>query len=294
MKSSVGLGTRRPEIRRPEIRRPRTRKQLGAALVLLLVCPFFSALAEESAASTESEWLLVTLKDSLAIAEGDVLRFRHTLGNVQVKTGDTDRVQVTALAQHHADDPRKPEIQFVPKAAGAAQDLRVEFAHLEVEEQEAWAKRRIDIGLLLPQGTAFEIETTDGSIETKGVTAPATLTTKSGEILCKKSGGNLTARSERGEIRVILQRTGPGHAVQLSSLTGEIWATLLEGARAEIGLETRGPITTDYSIEIDRKAGSPFKKGRVQIGLEGGSQVQIKSHSGSIRLQGLIAPEGHE
>jgi len=266
----------------------------GAALLLLLVSPFLSVFAEEPTAGAESEWLLVTLKDSLAVEEGDVLRFRHTLGNVQVKTGDTDRVQVTALAQHHADDPRKPEIQFVPKASGATQDLRVGFAHLEVEEQEAWAKRRIDIGLLLPQGTAFEIETIDGSIETKGVTAPAKLTTKNGEILCKKNGGDLTAHSERGDIRVILQRTGPGHAVNLSSLTGEIWATLLEGARAKIDLETRGPITTDYSIEIDRKAGSPFKKGRVRIGLEGGSQIQIKSHSGAIRLQGLIAPEAHE
>ena len=92
-------------------------------------------------------------------------------------------------------------------------------------------------------------------------------------------------------MRVLLRRTGYGGSAALSTLTGDIWCILLEGAGADVTLETRGPVTTDYSVEIDRQPGSPLKRGRIRVG-DGGSAISLKSHSGGVRLQGLIVPEG--
>ncbi len=260
---------------------------MGAALLLL---PLFVAAGEETVPAPKSEWVLATLKDSLEVTNGDTLTLHHSQGDVRLETAAADRVQVTAVAQHHAADPRLPAIRFTP-AKDPARDHRlvVDFAALEIAEREEWAKRRIDIGLLVPEGIAVEIETTDGLIEAKNVQSRATLTSTRGEITYKGTG-DLVAHTERGAIRAILKRTRAEHQVIMTSLTGDLWCTFLEGANAQVDLMTRGPITTDYSIEIDRNAGSPLKKGQVRMGSEG-SAVRLESHSGAIRLQGLIVPE---
>lgn len=240
----------------------------------------------------EPEWLLNTLQDALDVADGDVLSLHHTLGDVRIKTADTNRLQVTAIAQYRADDPRVPKMHFVPSESGdhnGTHQLVIDFTHLEIAENEAWAKRRIDVGLLVPKGLRLEIETGDGLIEAKKIEARSDFRSARGAITYDGSG-DLKAHSERGSVRAQLAKTGSRHSVALSSLTGDIRCILLEGANAQVEVSTRGPVTTDYSIKIDREVSSPLKNGRVKIG-RGGSKISLKSYSGGVRLQGLIAPE---
>ena len=239
--------------------------------------------AQEGDEPTEPEWLLQSLKEARVIDGGEALVVRHLRGDVRVQATDTDRVQVTVLAQYRSDDPRLPEIRWEDAR------LTVDFAALEIAESEAWAKRRIDLGLLVPRELELRIETGDGLIAMKDLTAPVELFSKHGEITYKGTG-ELTARSEHGRIRAVLRETEEGQSIALSSLTGDIQCTFLEGADAQIELRTRGPITTDYSIEIDREVGSPLKKGRVRLG-EGGAVVRLESENGGLRVQGLIVPE---
>ncbi len=262
---------------------------IGAAVLLLPLSPM---VASEPDPTPESAWVLTTLKDSLAVTDGDTLSLRHAWGDVRLETAETDRIQVTAVAQHHSDDPRLPAIRFAAPAPGSARGHRVlvDFAGLEVAEKAAWTKRRIDVGILIPVGIAVEIETTQGLIEAKDVRQQATLTSTNGEITYQGTG-DLVAHSQRGAIRAILKRTDNEHRVTLSSLTSDITCTILEGANAQVEVTTRGPITTDFTIEIERQTGSPLKSGRARIGA-GGSSVRLESHSGTIRLQGLIAPQG--
>ena len=268
---------------------------VSAVLALLLSGVLASATGagEPGGASGESDWLLVTLKDSFSVAEGGRLVFEHLRGDVRVKTAETDRVQVTALAQHHAEDPRKPAIRADAIDSGSLQGslrLSIDFAKLEIAEREAWAKRRIDVGLLIPKGLEVEIETADGLIDVADAMAPARLTSLGGEISYKGSG-SLTARSERGAVDVLIRQTGADQKLHLSSLTGDLSCTFLEGAEAQVSLSTRGPVTTDYSVTLERETGSPLKQGAVQIGSGGGSAVKLESHSGGIRLRALIASE---
>ncbi len=266
-----------------------------AMLVLSALLPLLSGYAQDDSTSTESEWLMNTQKDAFAVTDGDLLTFLHTLGDVRIRTADTDRIQVTIIAQYHTDDPRAPIIRFVPGEAGdnsASHKLMVNFAYLEIAEDEAWAKRRIDVGLLVPKGLRLQIETGDGLIEAEHLEAAVELKSVRGEITYEGTG-DLTAHTERGSIRAHLSKTSATHSVALSSLTGDINCIFLEGANAQVEVSTRGPLTTDYSIDINRDAGSVLKQGRVQIGKDG-SKIRIESHNGSVRLQGLIVPENRQ
>ena len=275
------------------------------ALALGLMCLLSSPVANARQGATEqqqpspeavgvgvpeeesSPWLLNALSDSFEVQGGATLRFEHTWGDVRVEATETDRVQVTALAQYHRDDPRAPAVR-VSQADGTHQ-LVIDFAHLEIAENEAWEKRRIDVGLLVPLGLEIEVRTDRGLIEVKKMEAVSRLVSDKGDIVYKGSG-SLSARTERGSLTAQLLRTGDGRTVDLSTLTGDIRCILLEGARAEITLETRGIVATDHSVEIDREAGSPLKIGRIRIG-EGGTAISLTSHSGGVRLQSLIVPE---
>lgn len=263
-------------------------------MVVLLVALLsgLNAFAQDNTNDEEPEWLLNTMKDALAVADGDVLSFRHPYGDVRIESADTDRIQVTAIAQYRSDDPRVPQMRLVkgePVDGKASHQLIIEFAYLEIAENEAWDNRRIDVGLFIPEGLQLEIETVNGLIETKSLKARTSLKSLTGDIEYKGTA-DIKAHTERGDILAHIRQTGPSHLVELSTLTGDIRSLFLEGANAQINLVTRGPITTDYSIEIDRKVGSPLKMGKVQIG-EGGSQVKLESTNGGIRLQGLIVPE---
>lgn len=234
-----------------------------------------------------AEWLLVSLKDSFELTEG-TLRVRHPWGEVRVEASDTDRVHVTAVAQHHREDPRNPGVRFA--AADDGGDLFVAFAEMDLPEEEAWAPRRIDLGLFVPKGLAVEIETDGDKVEVEKFERPARVVTHGGDLVYEGEG-DLVAETERGSQRVLLQRTGDGRTVRLSSLTGDLWVILLEGARASGTVETRGPITTDYSMEIERDPGAALKVGHFAVG-EGGTELELESYSGGIRLQALIVPEG--
>ncbi len=266
-------------------------------MALLFTAPFLqTASAEENIAVDEqAKWLFNTLKDSLVVQPGDTLSIRHVHGDVRVEADDTDRIQVTALAQYHPDDPRAPTIRFASNPASDdnnGHELNIDFAYLEVAEQQTWAKRRIDVGILVPKSMGLNIETVNGLIELKKIEADAELKSVRGDVNYRGKG-NLAAYTERGDILTRLYDTYDKHQVELSTLTGKIQSVFLEQANATITLSTRGTISTDYSIGIERESGSVLKKGKVQIG-DKGSSINIESNNGDIKLEGLNIPEGSE
>ena len=248
-------------------------------------------LAVEVIADDSTKWMFNTLNDSYKVTKGDTLKFNHHNGDVRIKTADTDHIQVTAIAQLHADDPRKPSIKFISKKSDSnnKHELSIHFDYLDLAEQEAWSKRRIDVGILIPKDLNLIINTSDGIIDAKNIDTSSSFKSIKGKINYKGTG-DLLAYSERGKVTAQFSKTKKSHQVDLSTLTGDIQLILLEGANAHITTETRGPITTDFSVEINREKKSPFKKGMTKIG-KGYSKITLKSHSGGIRIQGLTISE---
>ncbi len=263
---------------------------------LTLFYLFFSAynvLAKNNNADTQqNQWLLNTLKDTQIVGQGDVLNFKHYFGDVRVKAEDTDRIQITAIAQYHKDDPRVPKIRIdtsSQKKSTKQHKLSIEFPYYELVEKAGWENRRIDVGIVVPQGMLVNVETKKGLIEVKQAEAAYELTSISGEIIYEGTG-DVTAHSERGNIFFKSVKTAKNHQISLSTLTGDIRLVLREGANAAIDLITRGPMTSDYSTKIVRKTGSPLKHGSIQVGGSG-SDIELKSHSGGIRVQVINTEE---
>ena len=69
----------------------------------------------------------------------------------------------------------------------------------------------------------------------------------------------------------------------ISTLTGSVLLQVLPRTDAEVRLETRGEISTDYSIEIERAPGEEAKKARAVLGA-GGQVILVSSESGAVRL----------
>jgi hypothetical protein len=51
------------------------------------------------------------------------------------------------------------------------------------------------------------------------------------------------------------------------------------------------PITSDFTIEVDREAGSRLKRA-VAVISDGGQTVRLTSENGAVRLGAVIVPEG--
>jgi len=263
---------------------------VNVSLVLIGILIVCVVSAEKS--SDQSQWLINTLKDSFLVSESDVLRFDHNIGDVRIKTADTDRIQITAIAQYHNEDPHKPIIKLISKKAkGTINEhrLTVNFSHLEIADNEEWSKRRIDVGIIVPEGLKLRVETQNGLIQAKQIVAATELKSHNGDIEYQGSG-NIKAYSERGSMFFKLYKSPASQQVNLSTLTGDIHIVLLEQAKVNVNLKTRGPITTDYSIKIDRKPGSPLKQGFLQTNKTG-SNIKLESHSGGIRVQMINAVE---
>ena len=246
------------------------------------------AMAEES--SVQTQWLINTLKDSFPVAHGDTLVFEHAVGDVRIKTADTDHIEITAMAQYHKDDPRKPNIQLITppnSESEKTQRLSVDFSHLEITENNSWSKRRIDVGIIVPKNLPLKVHTQAGLIEAKDIEARTEFKSLSGNITYNGSGDS-QATSERGALFYKLYNKAASQSVDLTTLTGDIHIVLLEGTPFKADIQTRGPITSDYSIQINHDAGSPLKHGRIKT-KKSGSDFTLNSHSGGVRVQMINA-----
>ncbi|MGD8441485.1 MAG: hypothetical protein PVG53_13215 [Holophagae bacterium] len=216
------------------------------------------------------------------------IRIENVWGSVQLRAGDGDEVVVTAAGQRHRDDPRAPEVRVEESPSGLT--IRTLLGDLaDGEEPTEWRGRRIDIGVFVPETANVWIRTGDGDIEARDLIGRADLETESGDITFR-GFGELEARTGSGSVFAQFRRSEWSRPVVIETRTGDIRAELLEGASVTAEVETRGPITTDFSIAIERRPGSSLKRGVATIGA-GARALRLTSYSGAVRLVAVIVPE---
>ena len=238
-----------------------------------------------------SEWRIEHEQSSHPIGATVELRIVNVWGEVNLRAGEGDQVLVSTASQRHLDDPRAPEVHVEELPDLLTIEVRFDD-RLEVLEKTEWGQRRIDIGVSVPKGLNISIRTRKGDIEVRDLVGRADLETASGSITFKGPGG-LQVRSDTGSILAQFRRSDWSKPVLIETSTGDIRAELLEGASATAEIKTRGSITTDFSIAIERLPGSNLKRGVATIGA-GGQTMQLTSHSGAIRLEAVIVPEKKE
>ncbi|NJL28903.1 MAG: hypothetical protein HC897_13920 [Thermoanaerobaculia bacterium] len=261
------------------------RRKLSTLLALLGAI----VLGGAQAPADPTAWRAEQSRETYAVETAAKVHLVNLLGNVTLKTTEGSEVVVTSIGQRHQDDPGRPELKATRGSEGLMIEVLFSRPEQPGEPDPEWARRRVDLGVLVPKALATSIRTDAGTIEVEGLAALAELETTTGAITFRGPGG-LRARSESGAIFAQLRASGWPVPVEITTTTGDIRAQLLEGAAATVEVETRGPITTDYSMVIERKPGQLLKKGRATVGA-GGQTMGLKSYSGAVRLDAVIVPE---
>lgn len=262
------------------------RRGSGALLLALL-----GAIVLGGAGSSvdPAAWRTEQSRSAWPVEPATKLRIVNLLGNVVLRVSEGSEVVVSSVAQSHQEDPSTPEVKTSKGPDGLTLEVGFSPPPGGGEPRPEWSRRRVDLGVVVPKALAVSIRTGEGTIEVKGLAGTADLETVTGEINYRGTGG-LQARSASGEIFAQLRASGWPDPVEITTANGDIRAQLLEGAAAKVEIETRGPITTDYSIAIERQAGQRLKTGRATVG-PGGQAVRLKSHSGAVRLDAVIVAE---
>ncbi|MEM7354770.1 MAG: hypothetical protein AAF657_28435 [Acidobacteriota bacterium] len=256
---------------------------------------------DETEPIDEKQWSIERKEWNGELAAGYEVEIINPYGDIRVRHGAGRELYFLATVQGHQDDPRKARVEAKAKdsAEGSADNSRgttrieVEYpneAELDLPQIPAsWNKRRVDLTVFVPIDTDTTLRTLAGLAEVRGLEGDLDVSTETGDMRLRIAGG-LRAKTVHGDILAQFRRTRWQDASRIESLTGTIRAELPSGGRAEVELETRGEITTDYSITIRRSEKSQLKQATAKIGVAGPS-LSIKSNKGPIKLIESIVPE---
>ena len=259
-----------------------------------LACLLLAGLAAVPSFGTEipklEDWTIESSSETFATGGVAVLEVDQALGDVRIKGVEVDEVTVTMTAQRHRDDPRRPTI----RRDGEGLSLAVAFVETgpagDAPEDETWSRRRIDIGVQMPKGLDLVVRTGSGRIEVEGVEGTVELSTETGDVFAEIERGGFQASSQQGAIRAKVMSTRSDQPVVMRSVNGSLWVQLLEGASAQVRVESSNLIATDYTMEIDRESGRRFKRGRATVG-EGRRMITLSTVNGQARVSNVIVEE---
>jgi len=239
-------------------------------------------LAPSVAVAREAGWTIERWR--WAGAAGARIAIESAHGDVRVRGAATDEVEVTAVLQHAEGDPLRLEVRVddsgptlrIGVAAGAA-------GGGETVETAEMRRRRADLVVMVPSGVPLLVRTVDGRLEVKGLVAAVDAASRGGAIVLQV-GGEVHARSEWGAVEVVLEAGAGPRPATIETLTGDVLVWLPREADVTATVESRGEITTDYSLAIERDPlDDRLKRATARIGA-GGIPLHVQSNRGNVRL----------
>lgn len=233
-------------------------------------------------APAAEDWLIERHEVSVPVAEAARIEIDNPFGDVRVRPAPGSSIEILGLEQRHREDRGRPEV-VVRQARGT---VRVEVTYPEVapgaDEPAEWRRRRVDVSLLVPADLPLAITTVGGLIEVRKTRGDLFLRSVGGEIVTL-GWGTVDAESDRGDLRIDLLTTSWRTPPRLRTENGDIIVVLPRSARARARLATRGEISTDFSLDIERDPESGHKTALAQIGGEG-MELTATSVNGTIKL----------
>jgi hypothetical protein len=243
---------------------------------MLVLCNLFSILtvvyaADESDYSINRKDLKETLK------AGDKLNILNSIGDIRLRAGGNDVVEVHAVIQNLMKDTPMPRINI--KRSGETLTLTTSFTPNPQGKQD-----RIDLVAFVPEKINTQVETTFGEIDIKGVKDDVSATSQKGKITIRSVMGHVESKNESGSISIELLPEVTSLPQKFLTTTGDISLFFSNGIDADVEVQTSGEISTDFTIQIDfDDKKEPDKIGKATIG-EGGQKISAHSKRGRIRL----------
>lgn len=255
------------------------------ALVLLptLVCLLVSA-AVHGQPTEDADWTLERMDWSSPVDDLRTVTVTNRYGAIRINgtSGElAEKAEFHGMAQYHAEDPRKPVL--VSHVENGALTLEITYPNdADVSDPpDSWRKRRIDITVYVDKNARLNLETLHGDVVIRSYSGPVQIRSESGDVGIKASGP-LQVLSKYGSVEAFFQSTELPPLV-LETISGPIHLSLPWHADPKASLETRGEISSDYSIDIEWLPDSTLKRGSVDKNPST-EPVLLKSNQGDIRL----------
>ena len=235
------------------------------------------------------DWKLEPMEWSVPVEELETITVTNRFGAIRIggTVGElAGIVELHGMVQRHVDDPRQPEV--VREIGDGTFDIEVTYpGDAEVAESpDAWRKRRIDITVYVDKTAKLHVETVHGAVVIKGYAGPIDAVSESGKIQIKTEG-LVDAISKYGEVETIFTGASLPPSFELETVTGPIHLSLPWHLSPRALLETRGEISSDYSVDIEWLPGSTLKRGAVDT-VPTADPVVLRSNQGNIRLHRRI------
>lgn len=261
---------------------PGSARSRSRGLLLLLAALLAPAPAPAEPPAEEpalAEWSVERFTREEKLLPGTAVRIENLHGDLRLRTGPEDLLVAWAVAQRHEQDPRVPALAIEAREGELV--LRVVLPEGEGSAPATWARRRLDLVVEVPAGTAVKARTDRGLVEVRGITGPVEARSRAGDLRFRAKGP-VDLETERGEILVLLDAPRWAFPVRLRTVTGAIELHLRADADAALRLATRGSFTTDFSLEVRRVPGHG-KEAAARLG-EGRAPIELASEQGPVRL----------
>ncbi len=262
-------------------------RRLSSFLVLLL--GFLATVVAAESPQAEESWKNTSRQWTETVASGKRVQVVNPYGDIYFRFGGYEnQVEVVATVQRL--ETHLPELKVAFRHGDEGLDVTVApeapagpVGAPSAPGPEA-TRDRVDLAVFVPRGVALHARTGADRIEIKGLESDVTAESVKGEIRIVKVKGRVHARTERGQIFATLETGVSAEPQELSTHTGDITVHLWEDANTTVKIATSGEISTDYSLQVERRRFEEPGKHAVAVVGRGGPELTLSSKRGNIRL----------
>ncbi len=239
-----------------------------------------------------------TFKKQLPVEDAKRLTLQNRNGNIEVRVGDNDKVEITAYKKVRADDPNEAaelmrELKVIVENRGDEIEVITDFPNRGGKHSHgfwSWVMGRagsnsgysVTYEIRVPSHFDLDLESSNGNIEVSGCEGRILAETTNGRIVAEDVGGSLRCSTTNGSITAVM-RSVMNEDMHFTSTNGSIKLYLPYDTGAEVSARTtNGSITCD--LPIDRTY-SENRRTLEAVINKGGPMIYMKTTNGSIRIR---------
>ena len=265
---------------------------LPLCLVALTACDVVEIAAQ-------SERARGMFERTLTVTSPVELNVRTGSGNIDIRTGTGDRVQITGRISASSRDgvdaaERVRRVENAPPIVQAGNVITIG----DTNNDATYRNVSISYELVVPANTRVNAQTGSGNQTIGSVDGPVRAQTGSGSIRIQRTGGSLHAQTGSGNIEAdsvggeVRAQTGSGSVevrqtargdVMVQTGSGSVALTLPQEAGYTLNAQTgSGSISTSQPLTVQGRIGRNHVTGTVR---GGGNMVHVRTGSGSIDIR---------
>jgi hypothetical protein len=202
-------------------------------------------------------------------------------GSVRVSAWDREEVKVDAIKRARSDEALK-EAEIVVDARADAIDIRTRYPEHRNRHDDGAS---VDYTITVPRRARLdELKTVNGSVEIEGASGEVRASSVNGAVRGVRLLGEVGLSTVNGRVEAEFERL-EGKRVSLKSVNGTVVVRLPQGVGLHLNAATvHGEIESDFDLTVRRIRFAPGRDVDTVLG-GGGSDVQLRTVNGSIRVQ---------